>query len=74
MRRGYRHTRMQNIHNCLYLLKILSYSRNTLNNMTLIKLNNKNNKIKILITKFDAEAISQSIKIRPKIKNTIWID
>ena len=42
--------------------------------MTADKLNNKNNNIKILINKAVFEAISHSIKIKPKIKNTICID
>ena len=37
------------VHNFLYFVYIFSYSLNTLNKIAVDKLNNKNNKIKILI-------------------------
>ena len=62
------------VHNFLYFVYIFSYSLNTLNKIAVDKLNNKNNKIKILIINVDFEAISQFIKIKPKIRKTISID
>ena len=49
------------VHNFLYFVYIFSYSLNTLNKIAVDKLNNKNNKIKILICLF--------FEFKPKIIN-----